>query len=278
MMEANVEHIKLSIIMGTFNGEKTISRAIESILNQSFTEFEFIICDDGSTDATYGILEKYAQKDSRIKLIKNEKNLMLAGTLNRCIEVAQGEYIARMDDDDFSHKNRLEKQIQFMREHEEYAIVGTCRNIFDDDGIWATQSGHCGVVSKIDVFIGRSFIHPTVIMQRTALNAVNNYTVSPLTIRGQDHDLWCKLYSNGYIGYNLPDILLDYYESSHSFRRRKYKYRILEFERMRYWRKRFRLPFYYTIFTLKPLLVGLIPSQIMLLIKRFLRFCIAKRN
>lgn len=126
---------EVSVIMGVFNSAKKVGVAIESILNQTFTDFEFIICDDASTDNTYETIKEYAGKDKRIKLLKNEKNLGLAGTLNICLESARGKYIARMDDDDFSHPQRFEKQIKFLDENPEYAIVGTSKNYFDENGI-----------------------------------------------------------------------------------------------------------------------------------------------
>ena len=101
---------KISVIMGVHNGEKTLPRAIDSILNQTFTDFELIICDDCSTDATIQVIKDYIEKDNRVILIRNESNSGLAASLNNCINISKGEYIARMDDDDISHVDRFEKQ------------------------------------------------------------------------------------------------------------------------------------------------------------------------
>ena len=97
-----------------------------------------IICDDFSTDATYKIMKSYALKDNRIIILKNERNLGLAASLNKCINISKGEYIARMDDDDISHKDRFEKQVQFLEKNHRYSIVGTSRNTFDNQGVWNT--------------------------------------------------------------------------------------------------------------------------------------------
>ena len=101
---------KISVIMGVHNGEKTLPRAIESILNQTFADFELIICDDCSSDSTVHVINDYIRKDDRVILIKNKSNSGLAASLNNCIKISKGEYIARMDDDDVSHAERFEKQ------------------------------------------------------------------------------------------------------------------------------------------------------------------------
>ena len=107
--------------MGTHNGEKTIERAINSILSQSFSDFEFIICNDCSTDSTAQILKDCQNKDKRIVIISNENQSGLAASLNKCIEISNGEYIARMDDDDVSHLDRFDKQV-LVRHHNDRCI------------------------------------------------------------------------------------------------------------------------------------------------------------
>jgi len=252
---------RVSVIMGTYNGEKRIKRAVESILHQTFADFELIICDDGSIDRTYKIVEEMAQCDTRIILIRNTKNKGLAKTLNRCLKLAKGDYIARMDDDDISHPERLEKQVLFLDSNPRYALVGTSRNFFDDKGIWG-ESIRSGERKKIDIYLGKSFVHPSVMLRREAILAVNGYSTDPGIGRAEDYDLWCKLYSEGYIGYNLGEVLFDYYESRDSYNKRKYKYRVLEYKLRLRWRKGLGLPLRYSIYAYRPLLVGLIPKFI----------------
>lgn len=254
---------EVSVIMGVFNSAKKVGVAIESILNQTFTDFEFIICDDASTDNTYETIKEYAGKDKRIKLLKNEKNLGLAKTLNICLESARGKYIARMDDDDFSHPQRFEKQIKFLDENPEYAIVGTSKNYFDENGIWG-KAIHSGERTLIDIYCGRNFTHPSVMMRREALESVGFYTDSPFTLRCEDYDLWCKLYYKGYKGFNMSEILLDYCESKESIKRRKFKYRVNGFKLRLYWRKKFALPKYYDFYAYKELIAGIIPKRVLL--------------
>ena len=104
----------VSVIMGIYNCEKTLSDAIDSIINQTYSDWELIMCDDGSTDNTYQIATKYSEKDNRITVIKNDTNSGLAFSLNHCLKYAKGEYVARMDADDISLPNRFEKQVAFL--------------------------------------------------------------------------------------------------------------------------------------------------------------------
>lgn len=255
--------IKITVIMGVYNGAKKLTAAVESILNQTFADFEFIICDDASSDNSLQILEVLAARDKRIKIIRNPYNLSLAPTLNNCLQAASGEYIARMDDDDISHSERFEKEMAFLDTHPEYAIVGTGRNIYDEGGIWGTQRGG-GERSKVDIYRGRTFLHPSIMVRKEALLAVGGYTIGPETERLEDFDLWCKLYEKGYKGYNLNDVLIDYYEAKASYRNRKYKYRINEYKLKKKWRKRLGLPLKYHFHAYKTLVVGLAPPRLIL--------------
>src|SRR5690625_1613346 len=115
----------VSVIMGVYNSEKTIERCINSILEQSYKKWELIICDDGSSDSTYEIVKSFTDRFSNIVLIKNNTNKGLAYSLNRCLDVARGEYIARMDADDIAISNRFQKQVDFLNANPEYDVVGS---------------------------------------------------------------------------------------------------------------------------------------------------------
>jgi glycosyltransferase involved in cell wall biosynthesis len=106
--------------MPVYNGSKHLSDAVDSILTQTYTNFEFLIIDDASTDNSFEILKSY--KDDRIRLIKNEKNIGLSASLNKGLNLALGKYIARMDQDDISLPNRLEKQIEYFKEHNDICV------------------------------------------------------------------------------------------------------------------------------------------------------------
>lgn len=231
----------VSVALGTFNGSKWIERAIKSILNQTYQNFEILVCDDCSTDNTVEVVENLMKTDNRIHLIKNTVNLGLNIVLNNCIEVAKGELIARMDDDDISHPERFSKQVAFLLEYPEFALVGCGKNYFDDNGIWG-QSVAKAEPTVMDVFTSHAYSHPTVMIRKAALVDVGNYSTNSLNRRGQDYDLWCKLYYKGYRGANLSDILFDYYESPSSIRRRKLKYRIDHIKKELLWWSRLQLP------------------------------------
>ena len=123
----------ISIIMGIYNCSETLDDAINSILNQTYKNWKLIMCDDASSDDTYSIAEGYAQKYNNIILIKNKKNMGLNYTLNKCLELVDTEYVARMDGDDISLPYRFEKEIKFLIEHSEYSIVSTNMYYFDEN-------------------------------------------------------------------------------------------------------------------------------------------------
>ena len=136
----------VSIIMGVYNckSKKKLQKSVQSIINQTFTDWEFIICDDGSTDNTLQILKEIEKMDSRIKVYHYDNNVSLGNALNVCISHSDSKFIARQDDDDISLPNRLEKEFDFMQKHTDYSMVGTCASIFDENGLW----GHYGVPKK----------------------------------------------------------------------------------------------------------------------------------
>ena len=117
----NIESPKISVVMPVLNGEKYLAEAIESILNQTFQDFEFIIVDDGSTDQTPEILRSYANKDSRIQIVTNPINRGIGYSRNRGIALSRGEYIANMDADDLCLPERFEKQVRFLDSHPDIA-------------------------------------------------------------------------------------------------------------------------------------------------------------
>ena len=120
---------KVTVLMSVYNGEKYLQEAIDSILEQTFKDFEFLIINDGSTDKTGEILESY--HDLRIKIINNEKNIGLTKSLNKGLKLARGEYIARQDADDISMPERLEKEVEFLETHQDYAVVGAFAKIIN---------------------------------------------------------------------------------------------------------------------------------------------------
>lgn len=262
---------RVSVIMGVYNckNKELLRESVESIINQTYTDWELLICNDGSTDDTLEALIKLENKDSRIKVIGYERNRGLAFALNQCIAHANGEYIARQDDDDISEANRLERQIDFLDKHLEYAIVGCTAKVYDESGVW----GEYRLVEEPEIktfYWNSPFAHPTVMIRKNALINSGCYRVSKETRRCEDYDLFMRMYSLGYCGYNLQEYLYRYRIVNDLHKKhRPMKYRIDE-AIVRY--KGFKdLKILYgkgIFYVVKPILVGLIPQHILYYIKK----------
>ena len=254
----------VSVIMCVYNDEQYLSKAIESILEQSFENFEFIICDDCSTDKSLEIIESYAEKNERIIVLKNKKNLGLAATLNKCIGVARGKYIARMDSDDISLNHRLERELIFLNQNPNVSVVGTQVEYIDKNGIPYKKSNLKILKPKFeDVLKKCCVIHPTVMMRKKDLEEVGGYTSNTLTRRAEDYDLWCKLGEKKFKIEIIDEYLFYYREDKNGLKKRKYKHRVEEFRLKKYWIKKCSNNKRLLLFAYKPLLVGLIPDFIM---------------
>src|SRR5690625_5567791 len=127
---------RITVLMAIYNCAPTLKEAIDSLYAQTYNNFKLVLCDDASTDNTYEIAKQYAEKHDNIVLIQNEKNMKLAYSLNRCLEYADTEYVARMDGDDISLPTRFEKQIKFLDEHPEYAVVSSPMIYFYENEDW----------------------------------------------------------------------------------------------------------------------------------------------
>ena len=253
---------KVSILMGIYNCEGTLEEAIDSILNQTFEDWELIICDDGSSDCSYSIAEKYRDEyKEKIVLLSNSKNCGLNITLNNCLRVAKGEYIARMDGDDISAPTRLQEEVEFLDEHPEYAIVSTPMIYFDEQGKFRTgcQSGE--PILK-DFAKGTQFCHAPCMVRREAYLAVNGYSVENKRLRVEDWDLWIRMYEKGFRGFNIPKPLYWMRDDRSAIKRRLFKYRINESRVSISAVKKLHLPKKYYIYALKPIIVGLLPLEV----------------
>lgn len=255
---------KISVIMGVYNEENKehVALAIRSVLNQTYSDFEFIICDDGSQFSFYQWLQEYCSKDERIILLRNEKNAGLAATLNRCLRHASGIYIARMDADDISEKTRFEKQVDFLNRHPQYALVGCNATMIDGGGAWG-ENLRLEIPQKTDFLHTSVFIHPSIMIRQEILEKLGGYEEGDWAKRTEDYELFMRLYAEGYFGYNMQERLLCYREDRKSYQKRKYRYRMNEF-RVRYRGfKSMGILRGHLIYVIKPLIVGLIPSAIM---------------
>ena len=199
---------KISVIMPAYNAAKYIKEAIDSILAQTFSDFEFIILDDGSTDGTAEIVRSYS--DKRIRFVQNEHNLGIANTLNRGLDLAKGEYIARMDADDISLPERFEKQVSYMINHPYTGICGSNILIFSKestgDQIYLYSSNDRKIRS--DMIFNSAFAHPSVMLRKRVLDEFQ-LRYDPDFERAEDYKLWLEIlkYSNGI---NIQTPLLRY--------------------------------------------------------------------
>ena len=200
---------KISVIMGVYNEEASIAKAIDSVIKQTYSCWEFIIVDDCSTDKTRDIISKYCASEPRIKLYKNKKNFGLAFSLNLAINKSSGAYIARMDADDISLPNRFEQQLKILDLNSKVMVVGTAAYYIDSDSLKKRLVRMPQYHQDLSNFIFKKspFIHPSVMMRKEYLKITNGYD-SRLR-RAQDYDLWLR---GRFIGeyYNIQEPLIIY--------------------------------------------------------------------
>lgn len=184
-----VENPTISIVMGVHNDKDYLSNSIDSILSQTFQDFEFIIVNDASTDGSRAILQQY--DDNRITMLENETNKGLTASLNRAIGMATGEYIARQDADDESHPHRLERQLNFLRKKPEIALVGTGAHLIDEDG---SKQGQRIVFQRptFEHLLEKNhIIHGSILVRHSCLRKMGGY--DEFFRYSQDLDLWLRL-------------------------------------------------------------------------------------
>jgi len=199
------KQVLVSVVMPVYNNEKYVSEAIESILNQSYANFEFIIIDDCSTDRTSKIISRF--KDKRIRYYKNERNLGCTKSLNRALKLANGEVIARMDSDDYCDKDRFKMQLDTL--NKENADVCGCNLIFiDKDGKEMLKSKYDYSNLDNSIKIWNPIAHPTVLIKKIVLDRYGYYDEKYEV--SQDYELWFRLWSNG-CKFSLNDKFLYYY-------------------------------------------------------------------
>jgi len=209
---------QISVVMGAYNEEATISESIESILSQTYSYWQLIIIDDCSTDRTAAVIKRYCDKDHRISIHKNSQNLGLAESLNKGISLAKGPYIARMDADDLSLPNRFEEQVKILDSDPRVMVVGSA-------AYYVSSHNHTKKLVRMPqhhkelsrrIFKMSPFIHPSVVMRREFLSRTGGYNVK--LRRAQDYDLWLR---GRFIGkyYNIQEPLILYsYQNKKMFK------------------------------------------------------------
>lgn len=200
----------VSVILPVYNARRFVVEAMRSILDQTFTDFEFIVIDDGSTDDSFRIVKEAAAGDPRLRLVRQE-NQGVSAAANRGMELARGEFLARMDADDISLPTRLEKQVAFLRGHPDHVLVGSRVLFIDEAGLPLFEMpGLKFTHEEIDagmLAVEWTILQPAVMMRAAAVRKVGGYR-RDLRIH-EDHDLFLRLAEVGKVA-NLPEVLLKY--------------------------------------------------------------------
>lgn len=200
---------KITVIMPFYNCEKFLDRALSSILTQSFGDFEIVLINDSSADGSDSIARRLTY-DERIRYFVNKDRVGITKNLNFGLSVAKGDMVARMDGDDISEKNRLEKQYNFLKNNPKISLVGSWAKALDENGnflrniVVPVSNGEI----RRSIIIANPFVHSSVLFRKKDIIAVGRYRES--TKRGQDYDLWLRLVFSGYQTANIPEYLVKY--------------------------------------------------------------------
>lgn len=253
--------------MSVYNGERFVRQAVESLLTQTYRDFELIVVDDASTDGTHNILEELAAQDNRIRVLTNSTNLGLTKSLNIALGQAQGNFVARMDADDIALPNRLEKQATFLNVHPEVGIVGTWYQFINDEGILLEEKQPPTDDTPLHRALIRfnPFLHSSTMIRKALLDRVDGYDESYK--RAQDYDLWMRCASHTRFA-NLPEVLMQkrFTKGMVSYTREKEQIRSALRVRLAALRQK-QYPWWCFVFLLKPALAVLLPTPIVRIIR-----------
>ena len=200
---------EISVIMSVYNGEAYLKETIESVINQTFKNWEFIIINDCSTDSSPQILNDFAVKDERIKVYTNEVNLKLPASLNKAVSLSEGKYIARMDADDICLPDRFEKQYKFMEENSDVAL-SSCRFMTMKNGVYMSggAGGRCDNEALCALLLVRNpILHPGIIAKAEVMKKLNYDTTLTCT---EDLELWTRMVMENQKMEILPECLMLY--------------------------------------------------------------------
>lgn len=203
---------QISVVLPIYNGETFLAETIDSILGQSLRDFELIAIDDGSTDGTAAILD--AVRDPRLRVVR-QANAGLAASLNRGISLARGKYIARQDHDDLSLPTRFARQVQFLEQNPDCALVGTRAGIRSGDGPAMRFHDHPAddAALRFELLFDNPFVHSSVMLRKRAVESVGGYSTDPGRQPPEDYELWSRL-ARCYQVANLPERLTIYRETA----------------------------------------------------------------
>ena len=256
---------QISVLMGVLWRRETLEllrRSVDSILAQTVTELELLICDDGSSPAAAALLDAYSEKDPRVRLVRPGNKLDLASKLNACLAEARAPLIARMDDDDRSLPERFQKQLELLAARPDIAFVGS-NALLIRNGEVCGERVFPALPQVTDFYMTQPFLHPALMFRREALDAVGGYSEGKRQLLCEDYDLLLRLYARGYRGMNLQEDLLEYTIPATAKGNRRMRHRWNEtVTRWERFRELGALPCALP-YVLKPLAVGLLPEKML---------------
>jgi len=219
----------LSVLMPVRNAGAYLASALESVLEQTFADFECIVVNDGSTDETARVLANFARRDKRVKCISRE-NRGLVVSLNEAVLVSRGKYLARMDGDDLCARHRFLRQIEFLNRHPDVVCVGSAVDMLDDKGrrlkTYCPPENHDDILEEILAGNGGALIHPAVMLRRRAVLDIGGYRDN-FAGYGEDWDLFLRLAEVGLL-HNLREVLLGYRQHSKSYNQTRSQQQLAE--------------------------------------------------
>lgn len=252
----------VSILVASYNCEQYIDECLDSLFEQSYDgTIEIIVCDDCSVDGTVHKLQQYADQ-GKIIFLKNKENLGAAASRNACLHYATQEYVAILDADDYSHPDRLRIQATFLDENPKVDFVSTGLQKFFDNGLKKEIYPKIDNPVKRDFLYGLPFMHATTMFRKEVLDNVCGYRVGKETKRGQDYDLFMRIYANGGVGVNIHSILYYYRCFTGSTHKNKFRYRFDEAIIRYKGFKAMKLGIISWPYIVKPLLLGLFPQRL----------------
>lgn len=212
----------LTVLMSVHNGLPYLTAAIESILAQSYRDFDFLIIDDASEDDSAVVIHSYASKDRRIRMITNLTKLGLGAALNLGVSEATSPLVARMDADDIAMPNRLEAQMMYMQSHPSTAVLGTWAHDIDDDSKIVGERRvpvHCRDITRL--VWANPFVHSSVMLNRALILEAGSY--DPTLAKRQDYDLWFRCVAHQYALANLPHYFMQYRLTNATYKRNRWR-------------------------------------------------------
>jgi glycosyltransferase EpsE len=253
----------VSVIMGAYNCASVLPAALASLREQTFQDWELVVCEDGSSDDTWGVLSAFAeQSPEKVILLRNERNRGLAYSLNRCIEAARGDFLARQDGDDMSVPTRFAIQLDYLRANTDMGWVSTAVSIFDERGDVGIRRSIPDPTKK-DLVRGACFVHAATMFRAEVMRSVGRYSVAPYIRQTEDYDLWMRLFAAGWRGHNLQDVLYRVREDRNAYGRKTFDRRLAEAETRYHGYRAMGMPLRDYAFVLRPLVIGLLPTALL---------------